>query len=221
MLKNRKQIWHALRFGQVLHNFQYFLLRRDIYIMPYYWTQEGIVETPPPPLKDNPKNYLFRPMGRDDMRIVSSVIPDYTEQQLVEKLEAGIRCYGLTHQGEIAAFMWCNFKECTCEWHRVTLKDHEAYLFAMYTMDAFRGKSIAPYLRHRVYATLREMGKDTFYSITECFNSPSKRFKSKLGARFLWMGIGLNLKGKFRKHLVIKLRKAEQGIRPTHLQVAK
>ena len=43
------------------------------------------------------------------------------------------------------------------------------------------------------------MGRDTYYSITECFNTPSIKFKEKLNAQYVLMGLYINLFNKYKK----------------------
>ena len=73
----------------------------------------------------------------------------------------------------------------------------EAYLAGMCTKNEFRGKNIAPHTRYRAYEVLRDMGKTTYYSYSGVFNAPALRFKKKLQARFLWLGLSVVI---FRKH---------------------
>jgi len=48
------------------------------------------------------------------------------------------------------------------------------------------------------------MGRDTFYSVVERFNSSSVRVRKKVNARFLELAVGVNLFGKICRHYVIR-----------------
>ncbi len=84
------------------------------------------------------------------------------------------------------------------------LKSNEAYLFHMYTIEAHRGKNLAPYLRYQSYLMLRDMGRNKIYSITQYFNKSSKRFKKKLNARNLQLFMYIILFKKYHYHFLIK-----------------
>ena len=51
-------------------------------------------------------------------------------------------------------------------------------------------------MRYRCYETLRDLGRDTFYSVTITSNKPSWRFKQKLGANAELKDVAVE----FRKH---------------------
>ena len=42
------------------------------------------------------------------------------------------------------------------------------------------------------------MGRDTFYSISECFNAPAVKFKKKLNVKFLGLYVLFDLFRKWR-----------------------
>jgi GNAT superfamily N-acetyltransferase len=200
------RIRRTFRFGLVVHRLQFRVLAKlGISIVPYYWTQEGVDNSPPPALQNGFEDYSFGSFGPEDIKTIASLLPRRSEDDLLARLARGQLCFGLKYRGQIAAFTWCELDECSFRWHNVPLNDHEAYLFDMNTMESFRGKGLAPYLRYRVYGALKEMGRDTFYSVTYRFNAPAIRFKQKLGAKFLWLGVGVGLLfGRVRLHRVLK-----------------
>ena len=102
-------------------------------------------------------------------------------------------CLALKHQGRLVAFTWCDLNECTFRGHRFRLKDNEAYLFDMYTIEKYRGKGIAPYLRFQLYRELRKLGRVKLYSVSGYLNKSAVKFKDKLGAKQLKLGIYINL----------------------------
>ena len=71
-------------------------------------------------------------------------------------------------------------------------------LFDAYTLDSFRGKGIAPYIRYQLYKELEKTGRMTLYSISERFNLSSIRFKKKLNARLVGQGLCVVLFKKWR-----------------------
>jgi hypothetical protein len=102
-------------------------------------------------------------------------------------------CFGLKVKGEMAAFMWCNLHRCHSRITRFPLKEDEAYLCSAVTFTAYRGKNLAPLLRYELYRYLNQIGRTNFYSITEYFNTPARKFKEKLGARQLRLGLHIRL----------------------------
>ena len=200
-----KKIWNAVRHGLFLQKVRERLLGKvGIVVLPYYWTQEGTDGDRPPERGRGLEGYSFESFGEEEVKALAALSPGRKEADMLARLREGKRCFGLKYQGRVAAATWCDLAECHFRWHKVPLRDREVYLFDMYTLEAFRGANIAPYLRYRTYQALREMGRDTFYSVTERFNAPAVRFKQKLGAKFLWLGVGIDLFGKLQRHFILR-----------------
>ena len=121
-----------------------------------------------------------------------------TEADLRRRLEAGNQCIALTLDGELAAFTWCDFEQCSFRGYPFRLEANEVYLFDAYTLLAYRGKGLGPYIRYRLYENLTAQGRDVCYSISDRFNRPALRFKEKLKARWLVSGIYLVLFSRWR-----------------------
>ncbi len=169
-----------------------------IEITPYYWIQEGLSDNALPEPQGNFGGYSFEFFEPEEMKVIGK-IPGRKwrpEKELISFLSKGNKCFGVKYQGKIAAFNWFDFDGSSCKWDRFRLEDGEAYLFDMHTMEALRGKGIAPCLRYQSYKVLRKMGRDKFYSVSEFFNIPSIRFKEKLGARFLELRLYIRLSDK-------------------------
>ena len=84
------------------------------------------------------------------------------------------------------------------------LKDNEAYLLNMWTFHAYRGKNLAPYLRHQSYRLLEKQGRTEKYSITQYFNKSSIKFKNKLNSKHLKLYLSIALFKKFYWNFCIK-----------------
>ncbi len=180
------------------------LPRLGIQIQCYYWIQEGLNGSKPPGLPPDLDGCTFSAFGPDEIRTLVTVVPWRSEAEWLRRLDEGKRCFGLKHHGQIAGIVWCNFVECTYPWHRVPLRENEVYVFDQFTPDAFRGKNVASCLLCQTYDALRGMGRDTFYSVVERFNSSSVRVRKKVNARFLELAVGVNLFGKICRHYVIR-----------------
>jgi GNAT superfamily N-acetyltransferase len=91
------------------------------------------------------------------------------------------------------AFNWANPHEFSGNLCRFDLEPDEAYLYDAYTIPDYRGKRLAPYLRYQTYRCLSRRGMNRIYSISDAFNTPSIRFKQKLKARFVKLGLSIQL----------------------------
>jgi hypothetical protein len=104
-------------------------------------------------------------------------------------LNEGCLCFGLTYRDEIVAYMWCSFRECRSRLANFPLRNDEVYLFQAVTFDEYRGNNFAPFLRSRLYEHLRKLGRTNIFSITEALNHPAVRFKEKLRAERVMLGV--------------------------------
>jgi hypothetical protein len=132
----------------------------------------------------------------------------FSGRQLTQRLKDGHLCLGLTLAGEVVAFNWANPHESSGDLCRFRLHANEAYLYDMYTVHAHRGKRLAPYLRYQSYRLLAQKGMTRLYSISDAFNTPSIRFKQKLNARFVKLGVSIKLLN--RREYNITLRQSPE-----------
>ena len=84
------------------------------------------------------------------------------------------------------------------------LKDDEAYLCSAVTFRAYRGKNMAPFLRYELYKHLNQIGRTNFYSITEFFNTSAQKFKEKLGAKPIKLGLYVGLFNRWQWSITLK-----------------
>ncbi len=84
------------------------------------------------------------------------------------------------------------------------LKENEAYLYYMHTMEEYIGKNLAPYLRYKSYELLDKIGRSLKYSVTDYFNKSSLKFKKKLNSKHLKLYLHLKLFQKYNKHILLK-----------------
>ena len=199
-----KRIQNKMRHGLAFEAMRCRLERIGIYLTPYYWVQEGLADTSMPEVKCNIEDYSVSFFGPEEMKIIGENARGYCQDKLLARLKNGKKCLGMKRGTEIAVFMWIDLDKCNCEVSEFRLNKNEAYLYDMYTMEAFRGKNIAPYLRYQGYQMLKEIGRDTFYSISDYFNSSSIKFKKKLNAKFIRLVFYISLFGKFRHSFTMK-----------------
>jgi hypothetical protein len=185
----------------VLHG----LAKMRITIQPYYLFVEGLFGRTIPRYETGFNEYDLSFLGREDMKVIAA-IPHrlFSEEQLLLRLEEGKLCFGATCRGEIAAFTWCDLDECHFQGYSFPLKKNEAYLFDAYTLDSFRGRGVAPFIRYQLYKELAKSGRTTLYSISERFNIPAIKFKKKLNGEIVGRGLSLELFRRWRLNSQLK-----------------
>ncbi|MDN5937712.1 MAG: hypothetical protein L0H83_03535 [Salinisphaera sp.] len=126
-----------------------------------------------------------------DMRSIATIPGrNFSEADLLRRLQQGMGCMGIKYRGAVVAFTWFNLSNATIEKHRLFgLRQGEAHLFDAYTVESFRGKNLAPYMRYRCYEELAALGRNRCYSVSTALNTPALRFKKKLGARVSAFGM--------------------------------
>ncbi len=174
-----------LRNGLFMLSFTSILSRIGIEFKPYFLFLEGLKGAREPEIKGNLSEYRCELLGADDMHTLDLTIKDFNAQRKIEVLEKGEICIGLKHNDRVVSLMWIGCDEFTYGSTYRKLKNNEAWLAAMHTIDSYRGRNLAPYLRYKSYELLRDMGRDVLYSASEYFNSPAIKFKEKLNARKL------------------------------------
>jgi len=159
-------------------------LRSIAQIVPYYLVREQLLEPDRVDIHPRlaPLDVLW--LSADDMKAISqNKEVRESEATLRRRIEEGLRCLALVHQGKVAAYTWCNLKACQASRKfNFPLGKNEAYLFDARTLKAYRGQRLAPFLRYQLYRELAKTGRTTFYSYTLSMNPSSMRFKEKLGA---------------------------------------
>lgn len=175
-------------------------------IIPYYIFQEFLYDEHQLNLKPDLDPLEVCVLEPSDMKTISShseVVE--SENLLVERLAHGSICLGLLHNDEIVAYTWCNLKKF--QYHPtldIPLKKDEAYLYDARTFKAYRGKNIAPYLRHQLYKYLTKIGRTKFYSYTVLFNTSAVNFKKKLKAKPTRLYLGIILFKRYRFNILLK-----------------
>ncbi len=201
-LKRLKQKTQYNSFWRLIHDG---LVKIGFKISPYYLVEEGSVELPEFECEQYP-GYSVAYLDYDDIERIAGLEREfYTADLIKRRMERGFRCLTVRKEGTIQAFTWFNLKECDYEGHRFTLNEHEAYLQDAYVFMEYRGLRLAPFIRYQAYKELKEIGRTRLYSITELVNDQSTKFKKKLKARFVYLGLYIRLFNKW--HLSFPLRK--------------
>lgn len=200
-----KKILDRIRHGLFLQSVRYVLIRIGFEFSPYYLYLDGISGGTIPEIKGGDKDYSCELLKTEDMKFIGAInYAGFTEEKLLAFLQAGEKCIGIKHKGVIAGFMWANFTGFSYKATEIQLKSNEAYLWFGYTTEPYRGKNLAPYLRYKSYAMLKEMGKDSLYSISDYFNTPAVKFKKKLNTKKLKLILFIQLFKKYHWSFTLK-----------------
>jgi ribosomal protein S18 acetylase RimI-like enzyme len=194
-----RRLLEMLRKDGLTETSRYVLKRLGVDIRPFYYIKETVPAEVPAHLTAPPEGFEFSTFGREEVMAISE-LPERRgyvgTQYVIDNFENGDTCLGFKKDGQVAAFTWFSTGRKGSILYTPQLKENEAYLYDMYVLEDFRGNNLAPMLRYRSYEVLRERGCHTFYSITEASNKAAWRFKEKLGARRVFLGVYVNL---FRK----------------------
>jgi hypothetical protein len=183
----------------------HFLERAGLKIVPYYVMRESLSD-----------------LGQADVEPgLNPLVGGFLSDAEVESLFAGPEliglrdemhrwkdkdclCFGLKHNGEIVAHMWCNLNRCNIDLISFPLQPEEAFLFRVRTLKAYRGQNLAPFLSYQLYKALVDIKRTRYFSVIEYFNTPAVNFKKKLKARPLRLGLYIGLCGKIKWNFKLK-----------------
>lgn len=196
-------VLYRIRHGLVLMSLQNLLLRVGIDIGPFWIEREGLDLCQEPKLRDDPGQYRLRYL---EIATVFELFEQlrWRTDTLRKELSDEHKVVGLYRGNDLAALMMIRFREFRCGAKVFPLQDNEAYLENMYTYENFRGKNLAPYLRYQCYKILAESGKNICYSMTACFNTSSRKFKAKLGARHQELYLHIGLFKRFKRTFLLR-----------------
>ena len=126
--------------------------------------------------------FVFAEITEANIKELVELEPETIAEKHLERFRQGKLCFGLWHGPRLVAKAWCDVDEINSPWGPARLGPGEAYFFWAYSDPAYRGRNLAPALRLACYAELRRRGYSRFFSYSEYFNRPARRFKQKLGA---------------------------------------
>jgi hypothetical protein len=174
-------------------------------IIPYYLVQEGLFDKEKVNSKPELSTGIPCFLEPSDMKAISAQTEvKYSEEIFLNRMENGSRCFGMKHNNDIVAYLWCNLRECHSKLLPFQLKNDEAYLFDARTFEPYRGKTLGPYLRYKLYKRLIQMGRTKFFSITLLFNTPAIKFKKKLKAKPVRFYLYIELFRKYHWNILLK-----------------
>ncbi|ANM31270.1 hypothetical protein ABI59_19375 [Acidobacteria bacterium Mor1] len=163
---------------------------------------------PVPRVEDPAPGFLER---SDMAELASHRDYEYSNEQLLERMDSGNRCFGIRKDGKIIAWVWCNHHTCLHPPLRFPIQDHEAYFYDAFTIEEFRGKALSPYIRYQLYMFSEEFGRNTAYSVAEYYNTPAVRAQQRMGAIPLQLYFYMELFGRIRWNRLLKDYQKKQG----------
>jgi len=196
----RNKINNGLFMHGLISRFQ----RIGIEIKPYYWEREFVKPCESPIVKGDSSEYSIKKFGPEEIKYLCSNGFEYNEKEKLEDLKNGQLWIGLIHNKKIAAYSWIQLKEVKFRDVTIKLSSSQAYLGGMFTIESYRGKNLAPFLRYSIYKYLNEMDRDEFYSITDYYNYSSLKFKRKLNSKHVKIHLYFNLFRKYHWNFVLK-----------------
>ncbi len=180
------------------------LERLGIVVRPFVVVREGLVA--PPPIPSHPR---FTGGFIDESDLPELVRRGSMNAEVCrDRLRRGQLCYAVKDGDRIVAKMWCDLTEVNFVPMRRPLDANEAYLYAAFTDPDVRGQNLAPLMREQCYAALRARGRDVFWSYSDFYNAPARRFKEKLGATETAVGIYFALFGRLGRTVILRERPA-------------
>ncbi len=207
---NLKNIWSKLKYSHFIRLVRDGISKTGIMIAPIYLVEERLHEGISPEIKGDPHEYTIEYLTNEDMPVIAALpIRKINVEKLVTQLEQGQKCLGMKCNGELAAFIWIDREKCNLSGCGFKLNDNEAYLFDAYTMEKYRGRGLAPYLRYECYKRLAEEGRTFIFSAVDVFNRPALKVLNKLNARKLelWMRIFFFKK----RHIIFHMKRYHFG----------
>ena len=193
-----------IRYGLALQTVRGLLMKIGIEFSPFYLFLEGANFSEIPEIKEQHPDYTIGLLEPKDIKMIGNVQKELSDEKLTTLLEAGAKCIAIKNKGEIIAFMWISFDVLSYYSTVMKLKNDEAYLWFMYTMESHRGKNLAPHLRYKSYVLLKELGRDKIYSASDSFNTPAIRFKEKLNAKKLKLILFIKIFNRFQWSFTLK-----------------
>jgi len=198
-----KVISDVIKNGLFLQGVRHAFAKIGIDIMPYYWVQEEVIPTETPKLRTD-QSFTFKVLEKNDLNSVITEADSITEHKIHQSFIKKQECVALVHEDQIAAYMFIELNDFEIKKRKFSLNANEAYLLNMFTLNNFRGKNLAPYLRHACYRHLEKQHITTKYSVSNYFNKSAIKFKKKLNSKPQKLYVNIQLFNSFEWNLVLK-----------------
>ena len=205
----------SLANGLLFHKLLEMLERAGLLIEPYYFYEEQMSFHTPIPVNLRGEEYDFCEATLEDVDELAAInLNRDTRAEILNEFREGRRCYALRLDGRIIASSWCDLNEIHFPSCRRILDEDEAYIYRTEVLYSYRGRDVASHLRTMIYTLLASGGRKFLYSYTDFFNRPAVRFKKKIGARVLFFGLSVRMRGLGRKNWIFRER--ERSVPAAH-----
>lgn len=199
-----KKYYKIIKNGLFLFGLRNRLAKIGLDFRPYYWLEEEFLPCEVPQIKGDITKYKLRYLSLDEAKLINQRKSETDYNNMVRGMQNGQLCVGLERDNEIVAYMFIELNDFEFNKRVFKLKSNEAYLLNMWTMYAYRGRNLAPFLRYKTYRLLEEQGRDVKYSITEYFNKSSIKFKNKLNSKNHYLYLSIVLFKKYTWNFTLK-----------------
>lgn len=187
---------HTIRTRGIGRIWRFLMRKSGTRVESFYWVRELLPEQIPEQYRVLPEGYSFTRLGEEDFEMVVR-LQNEDEHASVEEMHARARqghtCLGVTRGDQLIAYTWFALDRSQTVLYPRKMLANEAYLFNAYVLPAERGRNLAVIMRYQCYQRLRELGRDTLYSVTVRANKASWRFKEKLGAEKIFFAVYFSL----------------------------
>ncbi len=167
------------------------LRRVGIVVFPYFVMREQAVNIPDQVI---PANCVIRELDNSDVDLLRATRVAYlTDEWITNRFALGDRCLAMLDGDELVCCCWASRAKANLIFESIPLRDDEAYIYAAFTFDGFRGRGYMPLLRSRLCTLLAEEGAQHMFSIVDVLNRPAIRVYQKMAATRVQLGVGLAL----------------------------
>jgi len=195
--KTLQKIKHKVIYDLLMRQTAKLLNRIGLAIRFYYVFKEGLPDGEKKDFCLESQNYEIAFLDSEDVAMLDPLEGhDATVSDMQTQISQGHKCLGLKNNGKIVGFTWCRFDQFVDypPTKGFKLEKNEAYLYDMYILQDYRGSDLAPFLRYKCYQELAKIGRTVLYSVSLIPNAPAIRFKKKIGAQILSLGLHVQLR---------------------------
>lgn len=167
------------------------LRRVGIVVFPYYVMREQASDKIE---LLTPQGCSIRELSKADIgQLVATRVAYLTDEWVTDRFELGDRCLALFQGEEMACCCWASRAKANLIFESIDLRKDEAYIYAAFTFDGFRGRGYMPILRRHLCELLAQDGVRHMFSIVDVLNRPAIRVYEKMAAKHVQLGVGLAL----------------------------
>lgn len=173
-----------LRRGLLIEEVLESLARAGVLVFPYYLTERHL--TAPGADRSLPSPLAFRPLREGDASAMADVPGRPLAVAVARARLLRSRYFGLFLDGQLVAYNSASVDTVRLPFRQqalFTLEPDEAYLWDTFVSPMHRGARLSQHLSAEIAAQLLSEGRDCIFGLQGAFNTPSRQFSRRLGAR--------------------------------------